>query len=519
MLDVVIRGGLVADGTGAPGKLADVLIEGGRISGVGSFPGATAERYVDASGAVVMPGFIDAHVHGDALVTTPEVQLAALRQGVTTFVLGQDGVSFAPSSAAALRYVSRYFSAVNGRHPDLAGPVSVAELLAGYDGATALNTVYLAPLGTVRASVVGTADRPATDDELAEMTRLVEQALDEGAAGVSSGLEYVPGGSADVRELAALSRPAGALGRPYVTHMRGYEAAAPTALAEACAVGVTAGAPVHVSHYHGPGEQLAGLVDEARADGLDLTFDSYPYLRGSTVLATVVLPAGLRRADPDTVLATLADEAARRALVDDWSARHELWERITLSHVPAAELSWTEGLTVAAAAARAGLAPAQLCAELLQATGLEVGCVFAHPPSNADESVRTLLRHPAHIAGSDGIYVGGHPHPRGWGAFARLLGRHVRDLGDWTWEQAAVHLAAGAADRFGLADRGRLVPGAAADVVVVDPDLVTDIATYDDPRRPAVGVREVLVNGVSVLADGALTGARPGRALRPGAGG
>jgi len=517
-MDVVVRGGLVADGTGAPAVRADVLVADGRIVDVGTFPDTQATQYVDASGCVVMPGFIDAHVHGDALVTTPDVQLAALRQGVTTFVLGQDGVSFAPSTAAALRYVSRYFSAVNGRHPalDRADGVSVAALLDTYDRTTAVNSVYLAPLGTVRAAVVGTADRPATADELAAMTALVKGALDEGAAGVSSGLEYVPGGSADVRELAALSAPAARRGLPYVTHMRGYESRAPTALAEACEIGRTAGVPLHVSHYHGPGAQLAGLVDEARASGLDLTFDSYPYLSGSTVLAMVVLPPRLKRADPATVLRELADGGNRRAIIAEWAGT-DLWARITLSHVPDEGLAWTEGMTLADAAARAAVAPEQLCVDLLRATGLEVGCVFAHPATNSDESVRLLLRHPAQVGGSDGIYVGGHPHPRGWGAFARLLGRHVRELGDWTWEQAAAHLARGAADRFGLTDRGRLTRGTAADVVVVEPDVVTDVATYADPRRPAVGVRHVLVNGVSVLSGGELTGALPGRPLRPGA--
>lgn len=169
------------------------------------------------------------------------------------------------------------------------------------------------------------------------------------------------------------------------------------------------------------------------------------------------------------------------------------------------------------AAERAGSSPGEFCCDLLVATRLEAGCVFGQPPTNSDESMRALLRHPVHMAGSDAVYQGGHPHPRGWGAFARLLARHVRDLGDWTWEEAAAHLAGRAADRFRLADRGRVEAGRAADLVVVDPAAVTDRATYEAPRTPAEGIDHVLVNGVPVLAGGALTAnaVPPGRALKP----
>jgi N-acyl-D-amino-acid deacylase len=528
MLDVVVRGGVVLDGTGAPAFRADVGVSGDRIAAVGQLSGAAAATEIDATGRYVLPGFIDAHVHADAAVFGPGMQLAALRQGVTTLLLGQDGLSFAPAGPAAIGYVTRYFAPVNGTHPALGGEsVSVAGLLAGYDRRVPVNTAYLIPHGTIRYEVMGPARRAPSDDELAAMLAMVERGLADGAAGLSTGLEYAPGRYAAEAELAMLCAPLAEAGLPYVTHMRGYEAAAARAMAEVVEIASHSGAAAHVSHYHGPAEQLITLVDEARGDGTDLTFDSYPYVRGSTTLAMVTLPDWLPAADFDATLGALADPATARRLDQEWFAgRGDLWPRITLSHVPAPGLRWAEGMRLPEAARQAGREPAAFCRDILLATRLEAGCVLGFPPqagedadpaAAADRSMRALLRHPAQMGGSDGIYIGGHPHPRGWGAFARLLGRHVRDLGDWSWEQAAVHLAGHTARRFRLTDRGLIRHGQAADITVVDPAKVADQATYQNPRELALGVDHVLVNGVLVLSGGELTrAAPPGRALRPG---
>ena len=504
--DVLIRGGWVLDGTGSPAYRADVGVTGDRIAAVGRLDGAEAATLIDAAGRRVMPGLIDCHAHGDALVLDREVQLAALRQGVTTFVLGQDGLSYAPASTPeTFAYATRYFAAVNGVHPSADGPLSVRELLAGYDRATALNTAYLLPHGTIRYDVMGAAERAATSGELATMLAHVELGLSEGAVGLSTGLEYAPGRYADAAEIAALCAPLGAL--PYVTHMRGYGAQAGMGMAEVTDIARRSGAAVHVSHYHGPAATLLPLIDEARLEGLDVTFDTYPYLRGSTILAMVALPSWVPAADTDRTLELLESQPV------EWD--ESLWPRITFSHVPGAE--WAEGLSLPAAAAEAGVEPGEFCRRVLIDTRLEAGCVLARPDEGpeAAESVRAILRHPGHTGGSDGIYVGGHPHPRGYGAFARMLGHHVRETGDWTLEQAAVHLASHPARRFGLGARGLIRPGQAADVLVLDPEAVADRATYAAPRILATGVDDVLVSGVPVLSGGRLTGATPGRALRP----
>jgi N-acyl-D-amino-acid deacylase len=515
MFDVVIAGGMVLDGTGAPAFRADLGLCGDRITAIGPLPGAIAGTVIDAAGRYVFPGFIDAHVHGDCAVFDPAAQSAMLRQGVTTLLLGQDGLSFAPAGPETIGFVTRYFAPVNGPHPGLGDePVSVAGLLATYDRRVPLNTAYLIPHGTIRHEVMGSAARRPDDDELAALLALVEAGLGDGAAGLSTGLEYAPGRYADAAELAALCAPVAAAGLPYVTHMRGYEASAARGIAEVTEIARGSGVAAHVSHYHGPARRLTALVEDARADGIDLTFDSYPYTRGSSTLAMVTLPGSIPAADIDAAL------AAVERLDERWaSGLDDVWPRITLSHVPADDLRWAEGKSLPEAARRAGLQSAAFCREILLATRLEAGCVFGFPSgAEAEESMRALLRHPAQMAGSDGIYRGGHPHPRGWGTFARLLGRHVRELGDWTWEQAALHLAGHPARRFRLGDRGLLRAGHAADIVLIDPATVTDRATYENPREPALGVEHVIVNGVHVLSGGELTpaGRTAGQVLRPG---
>lgn len=500
----------------------DVLVDDARIVRIRpAGPTSGSHDGLDAAGRLLLPGFVDAHVHGEAAVLRPEVQHALLRQGVTTVVVGQDGVSYAPTDRAgpgsdgSFVWATGYFTAINGTHPTFEGG-SVAELLATFDGATPVNVAYLAPHGTMRHSVAGDDDRLLGASRLAALAARLERALDDGACGMSTGLEYVPGRHADAGELRALTRILAQRGLPHVSHMRGYQDRALGALDELLDLAGSTGVATHVSHLHGPAGEILGRVDEARHAGLDLTFDSYPYLRGSSILSMLTMPDRVPVADVPAALAMLQDRATRSRLCSDHlEALDPLWDRVTLAAVPG-PLGWTEGLTVRAAAARLDLEPAEAVLELLVTSGLRAGCVFDQPPAHTIENVRALLRHDAHMAGSDAIYAGGRPHPRGWGAFARFLRVHVCEDGDWTWAQAVEHLSAAAVRRFRLGRRGAVAVGHVADLALVDPDAVGDRATYEEPRRLATGVQDVLVGGVPVLRDGDLTGRRPGRALRPG---
>lgn len=496
--------------------LHDITVEAGRIVAIqpAGRAGQDALATIDGGGRLAMPGFVDAHAHVEGVLFTDEVQHALLRQGVTTVVVGNDGVSFAPAPGATGQWASDYFAAINGTHP--AGPqAEVGDLLAGYQHAVRVNTAMLVPHGNLRHAVVGGADRPATPAELDQMYQLLQRGLDQGACGMSTGLEYQPGGFADLAELTMLTGALATRGLPHVSHMRGYELDAVAALAELAQVARGSGVATHVSHLHGPAEAILAALADIRAEGLDVTFDSYPYLRGASILSMIAMPDWIPLAEPPLALAQLRrTEVQQRLLQEHLPGLADVWPRVTMAYVPG-EHAWAEGHSLLHVAERLGVPPARAVLDLLVSTDLRAGCIFAQPPSNSSESVRALLRDTRHLASSDAIYAGSRPHPRGWGTFARFLAEHVRRLEDWTWAQAAWHLSGAAAARFRLADRGELHLGAAADIALVDPDTVQDNATYSDPRRPATGIDDVFVNGRLVLMAGELTDELAGAPVRP----
>jgi len=517
----VLRGGVVIDGTGSARRTADVEVTGGRVGAVGEVEARSGDTVVDCRGRFVMPGFIDAHAHADGLVFDPDVQLTLLRQGVTTVIGGQDGVSYAPGDGV---WASRYFAAINGPHPTYAGG-GVAELLASYDDATPLNVGYLVPAGTVRHEVMGMQTGRADAVQLAEMQRLVADGLDAGALGLSTGLDYVPGIFADAQELAALCAPVAAVGGLYVTHMRGgYEtntAAGVREVVSICTGGdAHGGVRGHVSHLHVDADDAERLLAESAASGADLSFDMYPYTRGCTLVSMAVLPPEYSALAVDEALGRLADPAERTRLRGEWFPRvadkpslgPDWPAMIRVGHTPAADWAWAPGLTIAQIARERGTDVVDATLDLLVAGRLEVNAVMAVSDERPIENLARLFAHDAFTGGSDGIFVGAVPHPRAAGSFARLLGTYVGRSFDW--EGAAVHLAARTAERFGLAGRGVIRPGAAADIAIVDPLAASDAATYDDPRALARGIHDVFVGGVRVLRDGMLTGALAGRGLR-----
>ncbi|MCU1556357.1 MAG: D-aminoacylase, partial [Microbacteriaceae bacterium] len=446
---------------------------------------------------------------------------AYLRQGVTSVIVGQDGLSFAPSDAASANWVRRYFAAVNGPSPDpLASGGSIAQFLDGLDHCGAINAATLIPAGLIRATVMGVRDQPATSAELRRMVHYVDVAMDEGAVGLSTGLDYVPGGFADSAELVELARPVGERGGVYVSHLRGYaHDRIHDSLLEAGLIAARSGARGHSSHLHGPADLLETALRAVEVEhGVNLSFDSYPYLRGSTILAMLVLPGAIQSDGAAATLARLGDPEVRRMLRDEAFPSNWRIDSIRLSSLSAPELRWAEGLGLREAAERSDADLVDFCCDALIACDLAIGCVVDNGGDRTEDDIRRMLCHPGQMAGSDAIFLGSAPHPRGWGAFARLLGRHVRELGDWTWGAAARHLSGHAAERFGIPDRGILVDGAMADIVVLDPETVADRSDYEHPTRPATGVDHVIVGGEFAMDDGVITGSRAGRALRSGNG-
>lgn len=523
---LLIRGGLLLDGSGRPGRVGDVLVVGDRIAEVGDRLDATGARRIDAAGLAVAPGFIDMHAHSDLAVLDDPLNLPAVTQGVTTQVVGQDGLSYAPASEQTLGVLREQLAGWNGPRGPEAGWADVAGYLAEVDRrGTAANVAYLVPHGTVRLNVVGPDDRPATPAELAAMRAHVDRGMRDGAFGLSAGLSYAPGMFADTAELVALCEVVAARGGYFAPHQRSYGAGALEGYAEMIEIARRSGCALHLTHAtmnfglnRARAGELLALIDAALADGVDITLDSYPYLAGSTTLSAL-LPGWAAAGGPDATVRRLQDRADRARIVHELDVAgsdgaHGLpvdWSAVEVSGVRDPALGNRVGRTIADLAAAEGRPPAELALDLLVADRLGTG-ILQHVGD--EDNVRTVIRHPRHTGGSDGILVGDKPHPRAWGTFPRYLGRYVREEGVLTLEDAIVHLSSRPAARLGLTDRGRIAPGMVADLVLFDPETVTDRATFAEPRRQAAGLPWVLVAGVPAVADGLRTEVAPGRALR-----
>ncbi|QAY74734.1 N-acyl-D-aspartate/D-glutamate deacylase [Agromyces protaetiae] len=521
---VLIANALLADGDGVSDGPRDVLVADDRIAAIGEPGSLTAQAgtetsVTDAAGRVLLPGLVDAHSHAGGRVFDPDVQLALLRQGVTTVIAGQDGVGYAPGDGA---YATEYFAAIDGANPAYAGG-GIGALLAAYDDATPLNVAALVPAGTVRFEVMGRSTDAPSPADLAAMTALVADGLAAGAVGLSTGLDYVPGIFASTAELAALARPLAEAGGVFVSHMRGgYETGSAAGIAELAEISRVSGAPIHVSHFHAEPHLVLGLLDELEASGIDATFDAYPYARGCSLLAMPILPPAITVRPVDEALALLVDPGERARLLAEWfpsivdypSLGPDWPGMLTFGHIAAAEYGWAHGLTIAAASARAGRSPAEFALDVLVASRLEVNVVMAVRYRRTDDDLAQILSQPAATGGSDGIFVGRHPHPRARGSFPRYFAELVRRHGVLDLAGFAALVSTRAVDRFALGERGRVRVGEIADLVLADPGRVRDGATYDAPLGLGEGIDDVLVAGVRVLADGALTGKTPGRGIR-----
>lgn len=504
--EIVIRGGTVFDGTGAAGAVRDVAIHGGKIAAIAPSVSERGTREMDARGLIVSPGFIDIHSHADSSLSSDPRAESVIRQGITTIVGGQDGSSSGVDGPDSFR---SYMSGIAVLKP-------------------AVNVAAMVGLGSVRGRVVGNDDRPATDAEVARMTALVEAALSAGACGASSGLEYTPGAFASTAELIALCKPLSVRRLPYATHMRNEDDKLLDSIDESIAVARGAKCPLQISHLKTQGPRNWGKLDDAfkrvadaRKDGIDAAFDRYPYTAYSTGL-TNLFPVWSRDGGTDAFLARLSNAETAPRIKQATLDKVELiggWGNVHITSVRAPEDRAAEGKRLGAYAASLSADAYDLCVQLLRRSGGNVGMVgFAMSEDNIDR----ILAHPQGMVCSDGGGFAtdgptrrGSPHPRGLGAFARVLGRYVRERKALTLAQAIHKMSALPASRIGLKDRGRLAVGLPADVAVFDANTVADLATYEQPFQYAVGFRAVIVNGAVAFADGAREGAGRGVVVRP----
>jgi N-acyl-D-amino-acid deacylase len=513
---LLLQGGTVHDGLGGAGRVADVAVAGGRVVAVGGEPPVGLRR-VDCRDLCVAPGFVDTHAHSDLVHLLDQPQPFKLLQGVTTEVVGNCGLTFAPLDAASAEVAGTLWSSLAGGvgiepsgfgaladRLDRAGPANNLAMLVGH--------------GTLRLTANGLEER-LRPGAAARMAALAAEAFEAGAVGLSSGLIYVPGSYADTGELVALARVAASYGGVYATHLRDEGAHLAPALDEAVTIAGSAGARLQVSHCKAAGRAahgMAGLLLErlgaARQDGIDAQGDQYPYDAGATVLAALLPPAAAV-GGTGAMLARLRDPAARAALRAQ-AERGGIGDGAWAEADPADVLltghrdTGLVGRTLAEVAGARD--PWDALCELV-----------ADDPAAAivirlmrEDDVRAIMASPLVGVGSDNGPPGGLEHPRTWGCFPRLLGRYVRELGVLTWEQAIRKATWLGARQFRLDGRGLLVEGAVADLCVFDPASVGHDGTYLDPDTGVSGIPHVVLAGDLVVEDGRFTGRRSGRVLR-----
>ncbi|OGL12428.1 MAG: hypothetical protein A3I17_00865 [Candidatus Rokubacteria bacterium RIFCSPLOWO2_02_FULL_72_37] len=528
---LLVKGGALVDGTGAPAGPADVAVEGDRIAAVGRGLRGEAARVIDASGLVVAPGFIDAHAHSDLFYFGCPSAESKVRQGVTTEVVGMCSFSQAPVHPARRDAVRSWAGGV-GAALELRWETFGQYLDALRAARPSVNVVHFVGHGALRLAVIGPDDRAATPDALRAMERLLGEALDAGAFGFSTGLVYPPSAYADTGELIALARAMAPRQGLYFSHIRGESSMLEASIAEAIRIGEEGGVGAQIAHVKAAGREnwakmdaALGLIDAARARGVDVSGDVYPYHAGSTKMDNL-LPAWVHDGGIERLLERLADRATRRRIVEECLVDGERWRNVSMGAVGFDEIQIAtcarrelEGLNLAALARQTGAAPAEAMMTLLLDERATVAMVvFSQSPDN----VARVLAHPAIMVGSDsiGLFAGegprpGKPHPRAYGTFPRVLGEYAREQRLFPLETAVHKMTGMPAARLRLTDRGLVRPGFAADLTIFDPATVKDEATFAEPHRYPTGIPWVIVNGAVAVDGGRFHAAGTGRVLAP----
>lgn len=519
MFDIILRNGTVIDGTRAPRFRSDVGLRGPRIEAIGDLSSATAPTEIDVSGKIVAPGFIDLHNHSDGWLLKIPHLTAKTSQGFTTEVLMADGISYAPVRRHNVAEWIFYLRSLNAlRLDEYRGWESLGDFLNQLDRQNVQNAALHVPYANVRVNACGWGRAPADDFQMREIQEAIRQGLDEGAVGLSTGLDYISQCFAGTDELvAACSAMADRRGL-YVSHVR-YKRGILPALREAVEIGRRADVAVHISHLKGAdaaeAEQILAYIDGEARRQVDLSFDVYPYQPGSTML-NFLLPYEVWEDGPLAALGKLTDPAIQARFAAGLEAYDLELDKIHIAWTQGKENSRHQGKLLSDYVAETGLPKAEALCNLLIEERLAVLLVFNQ---GDDALVRPFLQHDLYLMGSDGIYFEeGMIHPRMYGSAPRLLGPCVRDWKLFSLEDAVYKLSSGPARRFGLTDRGELQTGRWADIVVFDAQTITDRATYTQPHQTCVGIEHVLVNGELIVRDGQplheFGRHLPGRALR-----
>jgi N-acyl-D-amino-acid deacylase len=517
VFDLVIRGGTIVDGSRKKGYSADIGIQGDKISAIGKIESNQGQRVIDATGKVVAPGFVDTHNHSDAwLLKTPHLY-SKTSQGFTSEVIMADGISYAPVQRGNIYEWIYYLRGLNAlRYEEYKGWESLGEYMAQLDRKNVQNSITHIPYANVRVNACGFGRAQPDDFQMRAMRREVEQGIEQGAVGLSTGLDYIVQCWASTDELVEVSKPLAQVQGLYVTHMR-YKMGTLQALQEAVEIGKRAGVPVHISHLKGttPGdiEAILNYIDTVAVHEVDFSFDVYPYLPGSTML-NYLLPYDVWDTGPIGVVERLRRPDVRARFAK--SLEHLRLDATHIAWVAGKENSKHQGKMLSEYVDEVGLEPVDALLNLLIEENLAVLLVMHQ---GDDDLIEPFLAHEKYMIGTDGIYhEDGAVHPRQYGSTGRILGTWVRERQRLSLEDAIYKLAGYPAERFGLANRGQLREGWFADVVVFDAIQIQDRATFENPHQVNSGMEHVIVNGVAIVQNGdpneELTGPLPGRALR-----
>ena len=528
MLDVLIKNGRVVDGTGNTWYRSDIAIQGDEIVDIAVNLDLQARKVIDAAEDIVAPGFIDTHSHSDLMLLVEPEAKQKIMMGVTTELLGQDGLSTAPVKSEDVDYLRKRLSGLLGK-PDVSWdwrtPKDYLDALERAKPAT--NLAWLVPHGQVRVTAKGHDANPPTLEELEKMKSLVKAAMEDGAFGISSGLIYPPCSFAKMEELVELCRVAAQYGGIFVVHMRNESESLLQAVAEVLEISRQSGAPLHVSHLKAAGKKNWGKIrdvlamfDEARSRGQDVTFDQYPYVAGSTMLDAVI-PPWAHEGGVDKFLTRIADRDVRDRIRKDISGDSAGWENwvgscgwngVIVTAVKSQKNKGLEGKSVAQICEELGKDPVDAVCDLLieEDTAVSMAIFWG-----TEEDVATAMKHPLQMVATDGL-LGGKPHPRVYGTYPRVLGKYVREDKVLTLPEAVRKMTSLPAQRLGLKDRGVIRPGMKADITIFDEARVIDKATYVNPHQFPEGIRYVLVNGQITVDRGRYRPVRAGRVLRKG---
>jgi N-acyl-D-amino-acid deacylase len=502
VFDIVVRGGEVIDGSGRPGYRADVGVRGDRTTAIGDLSAATSARSIDATGRVVAPGFIDVHTHSDGWLLRHRNFWPKTSQGFTTELLMADGIAYAPVDARTWRQWVFYLRSLNGlRLDDYLGWQSIGDYMQLLEGRTSQNVATHVPFANVRTLACGFGHRPPDDFQMRSIRAEIQRGMEQGAVGLSTGLDYIAQCWALTDELVSACSAIAPFDGLYVTHVR-YKAGLMPALREAVEIGRRAGVRVHISHLKATSSQetdeVLGWIDREARHQVDLSFDIYPYQRGSTML-NYLLPYEAWEDGPQNVLVRMGREDLLERFRLGLDSMGLGLDKYSIAWTPSRENVRHHGRLLSDYVAATGEAPEVALYHLLVEENLAVLLTI---DSGDDALIRPFLQHDLMMMGSDGIYFSeGTIHPRVIGSAPRLIGQYVREQKLFTLETAVQKMTHWPARRFGLKDRGVIREGAYADLVVFDPKTVADRASYERPHETCIGIEQVIVNGEPIVQD------------------